>query len=74
MCMDKEILMETNEAVGKVEEVETNANGDVMRQIIEIRVSGDITKPLTKVITLEEMREQNETQENGQTKMRKIHK
>lgn len=71
MCMDNEILMETGGAIGKVEEVGTDANEDVMGQIIRIRVSVDITKPLTKVIMLEAMGGQSEIQEDGQTEMQK---
>ncbi|KAK9182541.1 hypothetical protein WN944_025686 [Citrus x changshan-huyou] len=63
--------METGGAIGKVEEVGTDANEDVMGQIIRIRVSVDITKPLTKVIMLEAMGGQSEIQEDGQTEMQK---
>lgn len=67
--MDKEILTEIGGAIGKVEEVETDANGDVMGQIIRLRVSVDITKPLKKVIMVEPLEEQEDTQGEGQEKM-----
>lgn len=67
--MDKEILTEISGAIGKVEEVGTDANGEVMGQIIQTRVSVEITKPLTKFTMLEAMKEQNETQEDKQIKM-----
>lgn len=66
ICMDKEILTEISEAIGKVEEVETDANGEVMGQIIRLRVSVNITKPLKKIIMLETMEEQRDTQAEGQ--------
>ena len=69
MCMDKEILTEIGGAIRKVEEVETDANGNVMGQIIRLRVSVDITKPLKKVIMVEPLEEQEDTQGEGQEKM-----
>lgn len=69
MCMDKEILTEIGGAIGKVEEVETDANGDVMGHIIRLRVLVDITKPLTKVIMVETLEGQEDTQREGQEKM-----
>lgn len=67
--MDKEILTEISGTIGKVEEVGTDANGEVMGQIIQTRVSVEITKPLTKVTMLEAIKEQNETQEYKQINM-----
>lgn len=47
----------------------TNSNGDVMGQIIWLRVSIDITKPLTKIITLGTMGEREDMQEEEQRVM-----
>lgn len=67
--MDKEILTEIGGPIGRVEEVETDANGDVMGHIIRLKVSVDITKPLKKVIMVEPLEEQKDTQGEGQEKI-----
>ncbi|KAK9190464.1 hypothetical protein WN943_019069 [Citrus x changshan-huyou] len=60
MCMDRRTISELGEAIGKVEEVETDANGDCMREVIRIRISIDITKPLMKIL---EFRQEDMTEE-----------
>lgn len=67
MSMDKEILMEIGEAIRKVEEVETDASGHIIGQIIRLRVIVDVTKLLTKVIMLQTKEEQNDEQAHRQT-------
>lgn len=37
MCMDRETISELGEAIGKVEEVETDANGDCMGEVIRLK-------------------------------------
>lgn len=63
MYMDKEILTEIGGATGKIKEVGTNANGNVMGQTNRLRVSVDITKPQTmlknRVWILEQPRSEN---------------
>lgn len=60
MCMDRETISELGEAIGKVEEVETDANGDCMGEVIRIRISIDITNPLMKIL---EIRQEDMTEE-----------
>ena len=73
MCMDKEILTEIGGAIRKVEEVETDANGNVMGQIIRLRVLVDITNPLMKVIMVETLVGHKKTHKmKGKKKCRKM--
>ena len=54
MCMEKETIIEIGEAVGRVKKVETNENRNCIWQIIRLRVSVDITKPLIKIFYVKE--------------------
>ena len=54
MCMDKGIISELGAAIGKVEEVWTDANGECTGEIIQLRISIDITKPLMTLLSLEQ--------------------
>lgn len=54
ICMDRETMTELGGAVGKVEEVETDENGDCMGEVIKMRVSIDITRPLMKILEIEQ--------------------
>ena len=46
--------MELGEVIGKVEEVDTDATGECFEQFLRMRISVDITKPLKKLIELEQ--------------------
>ena len=54
MCMSKEMAVELGEVIGKVEEVDTDATGECFKQFLRMRISVDITKPLKKLIELEQ--------------------
>lgn len=49
--------------------METDVNRDVMGQIIRLRVLVSITKPLTKIIMLETMEEEDDTRTEEQGRM-----
>lgn len=54
MCMDKGTISELGAAIGRVEEVWTDANGECTGEIIRLRISIDITKPLMTLLSLEQ--------------------
>lgn len=54
MCMTKEMKPALGEAIGKVEEVETDAAGECFGQFLRLRISVDITRPLKKILELEQ--------------------
>lgn len=60
MCMTKEMATELGEVIGKVEEVETDATGECIGQFLRLRISADVTKPLKKIIELEQKGEDEE--------------
>ncbi|KAH9781102.1 CCHC-type domain-containing protein [Citrus sinensis] len=60
MCMSKEMAVELGEVIGKVEEVDTDAAGECFGQFLRMRISVDITKPLKKLIELEQEGEEEE--------------
>ncbi|KAL9458876.1 hypothetical protein AB3S75_007708 [Citrus x aurantiifolia] len=57
MCMSKDMVAELGKVIGKVEEVETDAAGECFGQFLRLRISVDITKPLKKIIELEQEKE-----------------
>lgn len=52
--MDTETIQELGEAIGRVEEVGTNDNGDCFDKYIRLRISVDVTKPLIQMLELEQ--------------------
>ena len=54
MCMSKEMALELGNVIGKVEEIETDATGECFGQFLRLRISVDVTKPLKKLIELEQ--------------------
>lgn len=60
MCMSKEMALELGNVIGKVEEVETDAARECFGQFLRLRISVDVTKPLKKLIELEQDREDKE--------------
>lgn len=54
MCMTKEMATALGEAIEKVEEVETDATGECFGQFLRLRISVDITRPLKKILELEQ--------------------
>ncbi|KAH9718254.1 CCHC-type domain-containing protein [Citrus sinensis] len=54
MCMHKEMADELGAVIGKVEEIETDAAGECFGEFLRLRISVDITKPLKKIIELEQ--------------------
>lgn len=60
MRMEKEIIMAIGEAIRRVEEVETYGNRDCIGQIIRLRVSIDIIKPLINILYV--MEEDNQAE------------
>lgn len=61
--MDRETISKLVEVIGKVEEVKNDANGDCMGEVIRVRVSIDVTKPLMKILEIkkEDMYEEEGT-------------
>lgn len=60
MCMSKEMAQELGQVIGKVEEVETDAVGDCFSEFLRLRISIDITKPLKKLIELQQEGEEED--------------
>lgn len=54
MCRDTETIQELGEAIGRVEEVGTDDNGDCFGKYIRLRISVDVTKPLIQMLELEQ--------------------
>ncbi|KAH9802979.1 hypothetical protein KPL71_001599 [Citrus sinensis] len=52
MCMDKDIMREIGEKIGKVEEVETDETGECLGSFARLRNLIDITQPLKKRVLL----------------------
>ncbi|KAL9427045.1 hypothetical protein AB3S75_033767 [Citrus x aurantiifolia] len=60
MCMSKEMALELGNVIGKVEEIETDATWECFGQFLRLRISVDVTKPLKKLIELEQEGEDEE--------------
>ena len=58
-CMDKEFLQDLGGKIGSVEEVQTDDNGDCIREFARIRVSINITQLLEKILFHKEEGETN---------------
>ncbi|KAK9229667.1 hypothetical protein WN944_022631 [Citrus x changshan-huyou] len=52
MCMDKDIMKEIGQKIGKVEEVETDETWECLGSFARVRISIDITQPLKKRLLL----------------------
>ncbi|KAH9735309.1 zinc knuckle protein [Citrus sinensis] len=52
MCMDKDIMKEIGQKIGKVEEVETDETGECLGSFARVRISIDITQPLKERLLL----------------------
>ncbi|KAL9423295.1 hypothetical protein AB3S75_035396 [Citrus x aurantiifolia] len=63
MCMEKETATELGGAIGKLEEVETDSSGGCIGKFLRVRISIDITKPLKKLVVLENMENEREDAE-----------
>ncbi|XP_024038344.1 uncharacterized protein LOC112097374 [Citrus clementina] len=53
-CMEREFLQELGGMIGKVEEVETDENGDCFGEYARLRISINITQPLKKILFLKQ--------------------
>ena len=51
-CMERDFLQELGGMIGKVEEIETNENGDCFGEFARIRISINIIQPLKKILFL----------------------
>lgn len=56
--------VELGGAIRKVEEVEINLAGECIDKFLRLRISVDITKPLKKIVVLEQMKK--EIEEEGE--------
>ena len=56
------------EAIGRVKEAETDAAGECIGNFLRMRISVDITKPLKKIVVLEQMEKKKEESEEGNKK------
>lgn len=54
MCMNADAVKEPGAVVGKVEEVESDDNGECIGKYARARILVDIAKPLKKIIFLEQ--------------------
>ncbi|KAL9425867.1 hypothetical protein AB3S75_032771 [Citrus x aurantiifolia] len=52
LCMNEETIKEIGGEIGTVEEVGTNASGECFGKYARLRISIDITKPLIKILEL----------------------
>ena len=52
MCMDKDIMKEIGQKIGKVEEVKTDETWECLGSFSRVRISIDITQPLKKRLLL----------------------
>ena len=52
--MEKDFLQELGAKIGIVEEVETNENGECIREFARVRISINITQPLEKILFLKQ--------------------
>ncbi|KAH9663933.1 CCHC-type domain-containing protein [Citrus sinensis] len=60
MCMSKEMATQLGAVIGKVEEVDTDDAGECLGPFLRLRISVDISKPLKKIIELEQEEEDAE--------------
>lgn len=51
--MHREMMQELGESIGSVEEVDTDEDGNCIGEIVKLRISVDITKPLQKTLEVE---------------------
>ena len=56
---------ELGEAIGKVEEVETNSSEGCIGKFLRMKILIDITKPLKKLVVLENMENERENVERN---------
>ena len=68
MCMEKETAAELSGAIERVEEVETDAAGECIGKFLRMSFSVDITKPLKKIVVLEQMEKWEEKNEEENKK------
>ncbi|XP_052296966.1 uncharacterized protein LOC127902189 [Citrus sinensis] len=54
MCMDKYAIQKLGSLIGKVEEVDTDEGGECIGPIFRTRISVNVTKPLKKIIFLQQ--------------------
>ena len=54
MCMDMGTISELGVAIGRVEEVWIDVNGECTGEIIRLKISIDITKPLMTILSVEQ--------------------
>lgn len=54
MCMSNEMATELGNVIGKVKEVKIDATGECFGQFLRLKISIDVTKPLKKIIELEQ--------------------
>ena len=54
MCMDKYAIQKLGSLIGKVEEVDTDEGGECVGPIFRTRISVNVTKPLKKIIFLQQ--------------------
>lgn len=66
--MEKATAAELAGAIGKVEEVETDAAGECIGKFLRMRISMDITKPLKNIVVLEQVQEQEEGEDSTKEK------
>lgn len=52
--MEKEVIQKLGEKIGKVEDIETDEPGECMAQFARVRISINITRPLKKVVFLQQ--------------------
>ena len=55
MCMDKYAVQKLGSLIGKVEDVDTD-EGECVRPIVRTRISVDVTRPLKKILFLQQVR------------------
>ncbi|XP_024036844.1 uncharacterized protein LOC112096879 [Citrus clementina] len=53
-CMERDFLQELEGMIGKVEEIETDENGDCFGEFARIRIFINITQPLKKILFLKQ--------------------
>ena len=51
--MHRDMVQELGEYIGSVEEVDTDEEGNCIGEIVRLRISMDITKPLQKILEVE---------------------
>ena len=68
MCKEKETAAELGGGIRRVKEVEADAAGECTRNFLRMRISVDITKPLKKIVVMEQMEKEEEESEEGNKK------